>query len=391
MPLNFEAPCSAKRSLLSADPIPPGVRGVWSKSELVIVRSLGRAQHRTLRLRRSPSLDQEILNVSFPRFLRPATALLSGIALLSAACTSSTEGAAPAPFVIRTDSTVRAANPLSRQVPVNDSTPVLSLELQGLPGLGQKANYEVWHIVDGQPLSGGIFDLTSEGDIWNDDRASGEAVLWGHVASEAIVITIEPQPDPDPGPADTHVLAGLVSENGRVVLTADHPAALATDFMRSTGSFVLATPTDGPETNERSGIWFVDPVQGEASLDLPELPAGWIYEGWAVVNGLPISTGTFTDPGAADSAAPFSGDAPGPPFPGEDFLRDGPPGVPFPTDLAGQQVVISVEPVPDNSPEPFPIHPLWAQIPNDVEPEMSITMMVDEQFVVGLAHIGPPS
>ena len=95
------------------------------------------------------------------------------------------------------------------------------------------------------------------------------------------------------------------------------------------------------------------------------LPAGWAYEGWAVVDGIPISTGTFTAVDMADDAAPFSGSSAGPPFPGEDLLMNAPSGVTFPTDLAGKMVVISVEPVPDNSPAPFVLKPLVGPVPAD--------------------------
>lgn len=68
-----------------------------------------------------------------------------------------------------------------------------------------------------------------------------------------------------------------------------------------------------------------------AGLTLATLPAGWKYEGWAVINGTPVSTGTFTSASAADDSAPFSGATAGPPFPGEDFLQNAPSGLTFPT------------------------------------------------------------
>jgi hypothetical protein len=91
---------------------------------------------------------------------------------------------------------------------------------------------------------------------------------------------------------------------------------------------------------------------------LPELPAGWAYEGWAVIDGVPVTAGTFLTADGFDDFDGYSGDQGGPPFPGEDYLVNPPEGVTFPTDLTGATVVISVEPSPDDSPEPFALKPL---------------------------------
>ena len=103
-----------------------------------------------------------------------------------------------------------------------------------------------------------------------------------------------------------------------------------------------------------------------AGLNLPELTPGWKYEGWVVLNGTPVSTGTFTSvDGADDNAAtsPFKGTTnDGPPYPGEDFVQNAPSGLSFPTDLAGTTVVISIEPSPDNSTAPFLLKPLVAPV-----------------------------
>ena len=55
----------------------------------------------------------------------------------------------------------------------------------------------------------------------------------------------------------------------------------------------------------------------------------------------------------------------GPPIPGEDFFNNAPTGETFPLDVRGRMVVISVEPVPDNSPAPFLLKPLTAAVPAD--------------------------
>ncbi len=100
-------------------------------------------------------------------------------------------------------------------------------------------------------------------------------------------------------------------------------------------------------------------------MSLPALPGGWHYEGWAVIDGVPVTTGRFTSPSGADEAAPFSGPNPEPHFPGEDFLGNAPIGLVFPTNLAGGTAVISIEPEPDDSPTPFTLKPLVGAIPGD--------------------------
>ncbi len=156
-----------------------------------------------------------------------------------------------------------------------------------------------------------------------------------------------------------------------------HSAALGTDFTASTGTYILATPTDGADdTNENSGVWFLDPTGGpSAGLSLPTLPAGWAYEGWAVIDGTPISTGTFTSSTGNDKNAPYSGTAMAPPFPGEDLLENAPSGVTFPTDLAGKTIVISVEPMPDNSTKPFALKPLVGNVPATATDHTPYSMM----------------
>ena len=76
----------------------------------------------------------------------------------------------------------------------------------------------------------------------------------------------------------------------------------------------------------------------------------------------PISTGTFRTADGADSdmAGAYAGPDDSPPFPGQDFIEPA-------MDLSsGFAAVISVEPVPDNSPAPFAIKPLMDMSIEDV-------------------------
>jgi hypothetical protein len=237
-------------------------------------------------------------------------------------------------------------------------TSTLTLNLSGLEDLGSDYAYEGWIMVDGAPQTAGIFTVDGEG---NPSQRSFDLDADALSAATAYILTIEPSPDPNPAPSDVHILAGDFAATG-ATLTVDHPAAVGTDFTAASGSFILATPTDDDDTNEASGVWFLDPSGPSAALSLPDLPAGWAYEGWAVIDGQPVTTGTFTGAAGADSAAPYSGSNPAPPFPGEDFLVNAPSGATFPVDLTDGMIVVSVEPVPDNSPAPFALKPLLRRI-----------------------------
>ncbi len=256
-------------------------------------------------------------------------------------------------------------------IEIQPTTSKLTLNISGLEDLGSTAQYEGWILVpttaksDGSasevPKSTGVFTVNANGQLSQTEFDIDATDL---STATAFILTIEPNPDSDPNPSAIHILAGDFSANTSNV-TADHSAALGSDFTTSTGVYILATPTNGANTNENSGIWFLDLTSGSPSqgLFLPTLPDGWKYEGWTVINGTPVSTGTFTSTIVVDDADPYSSTMPGPPFPGEDFLLNAPAGVTFPTDIAGGVAVISIEPSPDNSSAPFTLKPLVGNIP----------------------------
>ena len=243
------------------------------------------------------------------------------------------------------------------------STSELRLDISGLEDLGDDYLYEGWIIVDGAAITAGKFNVSSTGSLSETTFELDQSSL---ESASAYVLTIEPTNDPDPAPSAVHILAGDFSGN-TASLSVGHGSAVGQDFANSSGGYILATPTDGgDETNENSGVWWLNPSAGPgAGLSLPTLPSGWIYEGWAVIEGKPLSTGTFSTVTGADNSAPFSGSTDGPAFPGEDFLENAPEGLTFPTNLAGKTVVISVEPVPDNSTAPFLLKPLVGNVPSD--------------------------
>ena len=273
------------------------------------------------------------------------------------------------------------------QVDPADLSSNLDLDLTGLEPLGEGFVYEGWVIIDGAPVSTGRFNIEADGS---------QTFLTGSLADDvsaatAVVITIEPAVDPDPGPAAAKPLAGDVV-NGVAELTVGHPAALGDDFTSAGGQFLVATPTTADNAaDDYSGVWFLEVTDSGpvAGLDLPTLPEGWVYEGWAVIDGQPVSTGRFVDPGAPDDFSGFSGPDGAPPYPGEDFIVNAPDGLTFPTDLRGETIVVSIEPADDDSPAPFAFKPLAAQIPADLAVPGAVELGAGPALPTGIATLIP--
>ncbi len=226
------------------------------------------------------------------------------------------------------------------------------MTFDGLPELGAGYVYEGWIIVDGAAVSTGRFTVDDAGAL---TPASFSVPAAQADAAAMFVLTLEPAVGDDPAPSDVHLLGGDVM-GGAAALDVDHAAAIGTAFDSAAGGYMLATPTSAASDDDAQGLWYLRTEAGApmASLTLPTLPAGWVYEGWVVGPDGPVSTGRFTDAAMADDdlAGATSGPDDGPPFPGQDFID------PAKVLTGGYAAVISVEPDPDDSPGPFVIKPL---------------------------------
>ena len=277
--------------------------------------------------------------------------------------------------------------------PADPEFETLVLSFTGLDALADGYHYEGWAIIDGAAVTTGKFNVDANGALVT---TTGSAIAGGSFdtgvdleSATAIVITIEPSGDTDALAASTHIVAGGVTGSS-ATLSVGHASALGDDFMTAAGSYILATPTNGADTDENSGIWFLSLASGSPAvgLTLPTLPPGWQYEGWAVIGGTPVTTGRFTATDAVDLSDPFSGTEAGPPFPGEDFLVNAPTGLTFPTDLAGGTAVISIEPEPDDSTAPFTLKPLLGGIPAGATDHVTYTIPTNlTSFPTGTATI----
>lgn len=237
----------------------------------------------------------------------------------------------------------------------------LTINLNGLETLGSDYVYEGWIIVNGVPVSTGTFSSVAFPQIFSVEADQLNSAT-------RFVLSIEPSNDPDPAPADTKLLVGDFVGN-----TASVNTDIVGDFSSAAGAFFLRTPTDETGTNngnDENGVWFGTPgMPPTPNFVLPTLPAGWAYEGWVVGDNGPITTGTFNAFNTADVFDDFSETSQaGPPVPGEDFFLNAPAGETFPLDVRGRTVVISVEPVPDDSPAPFAIKPLVGTAGQDTAP-----------------------
>ena len=135
-----------------------------------------------------------------------------------------------------------------------NSTDNFSLNISGFEDLGSEAMYEGWLIVNGAPVSTGLFTVNSAGQL---SQNSFEVNSEDLANATTFVLTIERSPDP----SDVHILAGDFTNNS-VNLVVSHPAALGNDFSSVSGSYILVTPTDGADNNENSGLWFLDISSG---------------------------------------------------------------------------------------------------------------------------------
>ena len=158
--------------------------------------------------------------------LRRLTAVAFALGLLSAAGCSTVEPEQARLDTASPPATVRAANPLYRQViPASTASIPVELHATGLTPLGDEANYELWMVLDGRPMSGGRFDVTEAGEIWDDESADGRAELRADLDASAMMVTIESSVRDDPSPSAIHVLGGDVPTVGSIVLRPEHPFA----------------------------------------------------------------------------------------------------------------------------------------------------------------------
>lgn len=248
----------------------------------------------------------------------------------------------------------------------------LVLFLDDIEPLPNSFHYEGWVLITSggavTNLSTGKFNVDANGDLvdLSGNPIAGNAFATGIELERAarFFITIEPAGDTDTMPSPTRLLGGDLVE-GRADLSTGHRSGLSEGLNVATGTFIVATPTDGPDTNEESGVWFINLTAGSPARGLlvPTPLPGWIYQGWVVIDGITVTTGTIQQMSQMDDAAPHSGPMEGFSYPGEDFLVNPPPGLTFPISVAGAVVIVTLEPSPDPDPAMSPFQLLTGSVP----------------------------
>lgn len=260
---------------------------------------------------------------------------------------------------------------------------LVTLSVSGLQKIVGGLNYQAWLVVGSGSDYGGypllLFNIDDQGrmvDPAADTLLSGPYQV--DVAADAVLgiaISLEITDVLVLSSSFTFILGGEMID-GTANLTAEDWIAFNRDLSDAGGQFVLFSPTDEDQTNELSGIWFLDPTQGpfRQGLNLPEAPKGWNYEGWIEVEGHTLSMGKFLFPNLPDSTATFSGPVEGPSFPGEDFLLDPPEGLTFPLDLSGGTVFVTVE--PEAEWDAFPDRPFYLRLLEGTVPDNPVALVL---------------
>jgi len=249
-----------------------------------------------------------------------------------------------------TDAEPTDAEPTDAQAPTEPTEPTEPADAKGatlvLDGDGLPAgDYTVVVEAAGQPMASTV----------RFDGGQVTVTLDATAPEDVSRVDVHAGPSAD-RPA---LLSGTVADGAGTI-----GPALPVDLSGASGQYILATPTNGSGSDERSGIWYVL-IPRAPGLVLPALPAEWVYEGWVTIDGVDVTTGRFGDPTTADDFDGFSGDQGGPPLPGEDFLLSPPEGLAFPVDLAGMTTFVTLEPADDPDPAPSGLTVLSGQIPVD--------------------------
>ncbi len=237
----------------------------------------------------------------------------------------------------------------------NDAITTLVLQFSNLPPLENNFHYEGWAVIANEDKSIGKFKIHPNGSITDIE---GVAVPEGRIGTEfdvaeatLIKVSIEEAGDVNTTPSGSFILAGAVS-GFSAVLSINHEEAIGKVFSTSSAQYLLATPSTTDTLDEKSGIWFIEDmnaVEPTPGIDAPDLEGGWVYEGWVTFGDTTLTIGQFELPGAGDSSDEFTGTEPIPFLPGEDFVRNAPPGLTFPTDLSSLTITITLEPEKDDN------------------------------------------
>lgn len=268
----------------------------------------------------------------------------------------------------------------------------IGLPILAAGGSDRLGHYELFSVIGGVPASvcrfvvdgQNIVSLDSGAPIGTttqtvfDDAANGALPFPAVQNATEFFVTLECQGDADGVPAASVLIDGVLNGGSALLTTAGQTATGGRgigQFATVSGTFQLHTATDiftNPVANDAFGILFRRLTGRDtvgASLVLPTLPAGFKYEGWVEerLTGFRYSTGKFTSvslPDEDDMTSLSRGPDRKRGFPGEEFIN----AVPTSVVAAAQpgsitEVMVTLEPFPDNSRDPSFIVILSAAVP----------------------------
>ncbi|RJQ31688.1 MAG: hypothetical protein C4562_04385 [Actinobacteria bacterium] len=245
----------------------------------------------------------------------------------------------------------------------------VELSFKNLPHLKEQV-YQAWAIINNKPKSIGRFNIKKSQVVDEYDKKIKEFPL-DYDAREAtkVVVSIEEKASNPDNPSDIKILSGETWEGKSFLIFSEL-------ITYAYGSYYLDTPTDLSQRYQYSGIWFLNFGGGHrvAGLNLPDMPSGWKAEAWIVSKGEVISIGKIKDPNKPMTNPKYNGKGNCYGFPGQDFINNAPDGFDFPLDLRGATVMVTIEPEPDNSKEPFFLKLLVGNIPKDAKPRTAHMM-----------------
>ncbi|MBI4535072.1 MAG: hypothetical protein HY708_02255 [Ignavibacteriae bacterium] len=267
---------------------------------------------------------------------------------------------------------------------VQRQQPRIALTVTNLPALAEgEGHYQLWvtFLTFNKP-TGGDSPTHTEGYVslgeFNVVPGEGIRDLDGNAAHfqipedenvqllDDVILTIQrkrtPQDTSEIEPGSVIIAGKFRGDISQAIadLTTEYADAFESNFIGLTGVYTITAPTSPSDSN--SGIWFFEPNPTPAAglKNLLVLPETWLYEGWAVdmtnLSGpLYYSTGKFAraDSADLDGAGPGKGPGAGLNFPGQDFIvaTGGSPAKPN-LRGGGFKFLITLEPNPDNSPNP---------------------------------------
>jgi hypothetical protein len=236
-------------------------------------------------------------------------------------------------------------------------------------------------VLEGGAWPTGKFNVTSDGALVDLDGkpVAGGVYEAGRDLSDAVMVAITIQPPMQAGDAPQHGEDGFGGDAPPHLLV-----GVVTDYAALLSS--SAGPALGGSFAGVAGVYLLD--HGHLhfpGLELPVLPAGWAYETWAVFDGAPESLGRFGEAEAAHDDGGHDHDGAAASETGGIAAAQ---HLVLSRDLRGGALFTTIEPSPDDSPAPYSLRVLQADVPVDAKDgaEYALTNASDS-FPSGVATV----